>query len=777
MEASILNTQCHRKPVICHLPTVNYLYPQYFVHLRMDILNCIQFPAAIESVMPLDGYGSTNYKVILADGNRYLVKIYKAADYKLVREEERIIALIQHQLPIQLPIAQQLPISEAAPPNVYIRVLTFIEGTVLTPALATDALLAHLAQSAAAMLTALQPVESDIIQAHEHDWNLRDALRNRHKMDFIADPADRKIVQHYFSVFENDVLPVWGSLRKSIVHGDLNEANILVNNDRVEGFIDFGDISYAPAICELAILLTYLMLLFPDDYMDKAALVVEHFHRQFPLTTEEIDILPLLIATRLCVSVCNSAEAKARQVDTEYILISEQQAWQMLREWIGINPLHLVHRFRRSIGAAVEVPLATALLERRKKMASPSLSLSYGEPIHLSAALFQYMYDAQGGTYLDAYNNIPHVGHSHPAIAAAAARQVRRLNTNTRYLFDSYVDYTDSLLALFPPGLDKALLVNSGSEASDLATRMAKTVTGRRGIAVLEWGYHGNTQNGVHISSYKFDRKGGTGAQDWVLRLPLPKAYRGRLATAEAYFAEAQQLIAAFESQQGPLAAFIAEPISGCGGQVPLMEGYLALLVPYLRQRGTLVVIDEVQTGFGRLGQWFWGFEMQGIVPDMVVLGKPIANGHPMGGVVTTTPITQAFNNGMEFFSSFGGNPVSCEIAHAVLNTIQQEGLQQQAREVGHHWMGAIRQLQPRYPWLGDVRGAGLFIGVECIDDAGKENTALAQRIKEGLKQRYILSSTDGPLDNTLKMKPPLCFTKANADRFVGEMEAILKTL
>jgi ethanolamine-phosphate phospho-lyase len=737
----------------------------------MDIIKYISFQAPISQIKLLEGYGSTNYKVILETGEIYLVKIFDFKDKQFVLEQDRIINYLAEKVGFNLSIPIDISVENEWPEKYYVRISNYIEGFPLSKELASDQLLGEIAAATAEMLVHLQSIDSDKIKATQHDWNLRDALRNKPKVDFIINPTDRKVVKHYLAMFENDVVPSFASLRHSIIHGDLNEANIIISDQKLEGIIDFGDVSYAPTICELAILLAYVMMIFPDDCFEKAQIIIENFHKLLPITEPELELLPLLIATRLCVSVCNSAEAKSKNTDTDYILISEKPAWNLLHKWVTLNPEFIVGEFKRYAGYVTKDANSEDLLRRRRVTASPSLSLSYEAPIHMTSALFQYMYDAHGNSYLDAYNNIPHVGHSHPTIVEAATKQIRKLNTNTRYIYDNYIEYTENLLSLFPTVLDKAMLVNSGSEASDLATRIAKTITGKQGMAVIEWGYHGNTQNGINISSYKFNRKGGKGAQEWVLNLPLPKAYQGRHDTAEAYFEEAKLLIEDFENKGCQLAGFIAEPISGCGGQVPLMKGYLNKLVPYLRQKGIMVIIDEVQTGFGRLGDWYWGFEMHEIVPDFVVLGKPIANGHPMGAVVTRSEITAAFKNGMEFFSSFGGNPVSCAIGNAVIKTIKEESLQKNAAEVGTYWMDELNILKKDFPLLGDVRGAGLFIGVECIDENGKENTALAQFIKDGLKDDFILASTDGPLDNTLKIKPALCFNKQNVDRFISSMK------
>jgi ethanolamine-phosphate phospho-lyase len=742
----------------------------------MDHLAKIKFTSPIVSTTVLDGYGSTNYKVELENTEIYLVKIYPNSFKKHVLEQTRIITLLQKNLEIALPVAIEIPIEENANEKVHISVSKFISGQCLQSQNITTELLQHIGKTAGTICSALKYVESDIIKAHQHDWNLRDALSNKPKIKYLTDANDKKIVNHYFDVFAKyTISEAWLHLPQSIIHGDLNESNIIIEQGKLNGIIDFGDISFAPTVAELAILLTYIMMMFPDNGLEKASIIIAAFAEKYPLSEAEIEALPLFIAIRLCVSVCNSAQQKAANTDTAYILVSEQPAWHLLRKWITYNPIYLTNEFKKYAGFATKEVDSNQIFERRHITSSPSLSLSYSKPIHMSSALFQYMFDAHGGTYLDAYNNIPHIGHSHPAIRLASSQQTDLLNTNTRYLYNSYINYTENLLTLFPAPLQKVMLVNSGSEASDLACRVARTISGREGIAVLQWSYHGNTQNGINISSYKFDRKGGMGAKSTILRLQIPKAYKGTHDSAAAYVTEAIEMIDAFEITNHKLAALIVESISGCGGQVPLMDNYLQLLHAALKQRGILLIVDEVQTGFGRLGNWFWGFEMLGVVPDMVVIGKPMGNGHPMGGVITTNAITDAFCNGMEFFSSFGGNPVSCAIGNAVINTIKEEGLQQNAALVGKYWKQQLVKLQKDFPLLGDVRGEGLFIGVECITEAGTENTELASHIKNQMKEAYILCSTDGPLDNTLKMKPPLCITTDNVDFFIHTMKDILQ--
>ena len=360
----------------------------------------------------------------------------------------------------------------------------------------------------------------------------------------------------------------------------------------------------------------------------------------------------------------------------------------------------------------------------------------------------------------------------------AAQRQMAKLNTNTRYLYNELAEYAEKLLAKFPASLSKVYFVNSGSAASDLAMRMAFAHTQNLNVLVMEHGYHGNTQISIDISDYKFNNKKGFGQKNNILKAPIPDTYLGKYkindgSAGKLYAEDAMQVI---HDTGKTIGAFITEPIVGCGGQVPLATGYLQNLYPAIRAQGGICISDEVQTGFGRMGDFFWGYEAQGVVPDMVILGKPMGNGHPMGAVVCTEAIADAFSKGVEFFSSFGGNPVSCAIGIAVLDVIEEEDLQENAKVVGDYYLGLFRELKKKHDCIGDVRGSGLFLGVEIVKPGTTEpDTSLAAQIKNEMRNRNILISTDGPNDNVLKTKPPLCFTKENALEVVENIDLILK--
>jgi 4-aminobutyrate aminotransferase-like enzyme len=351
------------------------------------------------------------------------------------------------------------------------------------------------------------------------------------------------------------------------------------------------------------------------------------------------------------------------------------------------------------------------------------------------------------------------------------------LNTNTRYLHDSIIQYAERLLATLPPPLEVVFFVCSGSEANELALRLARAHTGAEDFIVVDGAYHGNTQALIEISPYKHDGPGGKGTPPHVHKALMPDPYRGRykgygLETGRAY---AQHIVEIIE-ESSPLAGFIVESVLGCGGQIVLPEGYLREAFAAVRAAGGVCIADEVQVGFGRVGSHFWGFETQGVVPDIVTMGKPIGNGHPLAAVATTRAIADSFANGMEYFNTFGGNPVSCGVGTAVLDIIQTEQLQQNALAVGNHLLARLTALMDRHPLVGDVRGLGLFIGIELVKSRETLEPAAweASYVVERMKEEGILLSTDGPLHNVIKLKPPLVFTHADADLLVDTLDKIL---
>jgi len=363
----------------------------------------------------------------------------------------------------------------------------------------------------------------------------------------------------------------------------------------------------------------------------------------------------------------------------------------------------------------------------------------------------------------------------------AIARQAAVLNTNTRYLHRTILDYAERLAATFPAPLRVVYFTNSGSEANELALRIARTVTGRHDIVAVDWGYHGNTNDLVEISAYKFNRKGGAGRPAHTHLAVLPDPYRGVHGDDGAAYAASVALAAAAARERngaGP-AAFIAESISGCGGQVVFPPGYLAAAAQHARAAGALYIADEVQVGFGRVGTSMWAFEEHGVVPDIVTLGKPMGNGHPLGAVVTTPDLAAAFANGMEWFNTFGGNPVSCAAGMAVLDVIDGEQLMANSATTGEFLLRQCHRAAERHEAIGDVRGRGLYLGLELVTDRSTKEpaTALANDVANGLRERGVLISTDGPHDNVLKIKPPLVFSHEHAQLLIAELDAVLGLL
>lgn len=423
-----------------------------------------------------------------------------------------------------------------------------------------------------------------------------------------------------------------------------------------------------------------------------------------------------------------------------------------------------------------------ALIEARKNLYSPNLKLSYKKPIPMIRGWKHFLFDDMGRTYLDAYNNVPHVGHAHPRIQKVAATQLKKINTNTRYLHPEQAAYAKKLTSWMPEELDCVFFLNSATEANELAIRIARQVTGQKDTVVMATGYHGHTNVALALSEYKFNGPGGKGPEDWIHIVPVADVYRGVIredhpAPGPAYAKYVEDTVKEIENSGKKTAAFICETYPSVGGQIVLPDGYLEATYRAIRGSGGLCIADETQTGLGRIGSHKFGFETQNVVPDMVVLGKPIGNGHPLGALVTTRKIAEEFSNGMEFFSTFGGSTLSCVVGHELLKIMEDEAVQKNSHQVGSYLIDGLWKLAEKHQVIGDVRGAGLFIGVDLVTNRESRDpaTEIANYVLNRLQQQRILIGTDGPHDNVLKIRPPLTFGIDDADYLLSALEEILQ--
>lgn len=417
---------------------------------------------------------------------------------------------------------------------------------------------------------------------------------------------------------------------------------------------------------------------------------------------------------------------------------------------------------------------------RAERMA-PSQKAYYASPPNLVRAQGVWFTDENGLQYLDAVNNVTHLGHCHPRVVDAISRQVRRLNTNSRLVYTELAAYAERLTSMLPDPLDTVFFVCTGSEANDLAMRIARTVTNREDMLVVDGAYHGNTIAVTGISPNRYKAAGGKGAPSTTHEVVQPNRYRGEFGydhpdAGAAYAAQGVAAVEALVANGTPPAAFIAESLMGTGGQVIFPPGFLAPIFAAVRTAGGLCISDEVQVGLGRLGTNFWGFQDHGVVPDIVTMGKPMGNGHPMAAVVTTKAIAAEFDNGMRYFNTFAGNPVSCAAGMAVLDALEEDNLQAHAADVGTYWLERLTALKDKHAIIGDVRGHGLYLGIELVTDRATKEPAKADAyaISERLKEEGVIMWPNGTLDNILKLKPPMVFGREHADLFTETLDEIL---
>ncbi len=601
-------------------------------------------------------------------------------------------------------------------------------------------------------------------------WDVQHATRTRAFVDTIRDAHQRELVTRVLDRFEVTVAPKWPSLRAQVVHGDLTTDNALTDAaGRIIGIVDFGDMSHSALVVDLVSALDSLVT-DRDDPFRVARLVIDGYQRVTLLEPIELRLMGELLAARSAVTIAISSWRSSHGLeDAGFAERYNATAARTIEAILAVGWDDLGRRF----GADATPEPDRALRDRRARVMGPALEpLTYEHPIHVAEASGVWMTDTTGRRFLDAYNNVPCVGHAHPRVTAAIARQARRINTNMRYLHGTAIELAERLVATCPPGLDTVMFVNSGSEANDLAWRLATTFTVHRGGLCNAFAYHGISDAIAPLSPETWP---GGRRPEHVETWPAPDRYRGRDQQPDGFTAAVERLAARGIAP----AAVILDGVLTSDGFAEAESSYVAELVRRTHAAGGLWIADEVQGGHGRTGSAMWSFQRFGIVPDLVTLGKPMGNGHPIGAVITRREIAARFAAETVFFSTFGGNPVSAAAALAVLDVLDDERVLERVNDAGEQLRGAIRDVATRHPVLGDTRGPGLAIGIEVVVDpvAKIPDPALAGAIKEGMRERGVLVGTCGAAGNVIKVRPPLAFTAAEVPIFAAALEEALVAL
>ncbi len=772
----------------------------------VDVAEAVQRVWRIEgSLEPLPAEWDQNFRLIRAGGGDRVVKIANRDLEPGVLELQNaalahlaggsVGGVVPHLVPtlagedtgtIRDPRRGELPI----------RMLTWVSGERLASARPLDARTLERVGEALGKLDACLADFEHPAMNRDLPWDLAQCEWISACTSNVAEPGRRRLVEAVLLQYRARVAPRLASLPVGVIHNDANDENLLLSPHpegglAVSGLLDFGDMLRSHTVNELAIAAAYALFGAADPVAVVASLATG-YHGARPLTEDELRVLFPLTCMRLCVSVTSAAIAAREDPENAHRLISVAPAWEALERLVEIDWRVAEERLRAALGFdprsvrpfEEHARHGQTLLEARGERLGPSLSLSYDAPLEIVRGRGPFLFDRTGRAHLDCVNNVCHVGHSHPKVVEALAGQAAILNTNTRYLHPAILELADRLCATLPDPLDVCFFVNSGSEANELAIRMARAHTGRRNAVVVDGAYHGNTQTLVDLSPYKCEGPGGQGLADWAWKVPMPDSYRGSHRgsgeeVGRAYAEYVRELCARLAPEGRAPAFFLCEPILGCGGQVVLPDGFLREAFRFVRAAGGVCIADEVQVGMGRVGSHMWAFETQDAVPDVVTVGKPIGNGHPLAAVITTREIAASFDNGMEYFNTFGGNPVSMAVGLAVLDVIEEEGLRERAEDLGRYLTEELLALAEDHRWIGDVRGRGLFMGVELVRDRetlepAPEETA---RVIERAKADGVLLSAEGPFHNVLKIKPPLAIEKTDVDLLLGAVDRALSEL
>jgi 4-aminobutyrate aminotransferase-like enzyme len=741
------------------------------------------FGVESSSLKPLAGERDQNFRVDTAVGQRFLFKISNPADDRSVLAMQAAALRHIERVDPGLPVMRALPTAageswvEVAGPDsrTYpVRLFTFLPGQVTAnTALTTEAIWSH-GQITARLGKALRGF-FHLGADYETLWHITRLRGLRPLLAHVSDSQRRAQVERVVDRFEARVAPALPSLRAQVIHGDMSPDNVLYGDDlRVSGIVDFGDMTHAPLVCDLAVAVADV-LHGRDDAIEAADTIIGGYVSVAPLEDEEAGLLADLVAARLAAEVTVTAWRRGLYPDNAAYAASGEPGARAFLDAIEAAGIDAVaRRFRQACHPLPYRRSATSTLLERRRRALPRSPLFYDQPVHLVRGQGVWLFDPDDRPYLDCYNNVPVVGHSHPRVVQAVSQQQRLLATHSRYLHEAIVELAERLQATLPPELDAVMVVNSGSEANDLAWRIARAATGRAGAVVTAFAYHGLTE-ATHALSPEEWAKGEQPAH--VATIPAPDGYRGAYRREEDGWA--QRYAAHIDDAARALGdrgfgAIYLDPAFTADGILSPPPVYLQEAARRARALGGLVVADEVQAGHGRSGTHLWSFQASGIEPDMVILGKPMGNGFPVAAVVARSELFAAFPEEVELFSTFGGNPVACAAALAVLTVIEDEGLVANAAEVGSYLRQGLLTLAERHGLIGDVRGQGLLLGVELVDQAGGPAAGNARKATEAMRERGILLSATGPAGNVLKIRPPLAFQLEHADLLLQALDEVL---
>jgi 4-aminobutyrate aminotransferase-like enzyme/aminoglycoside phosphotransferase (APT) family kinase protein len=735
------------------------------------------------SLKSLAGERDQNFRVDTTGGQRFLFKISNPADDGPVLAMQAAALRHIEQVDPDLPVMRALPTSagnfwlDVQGPegrNYPARLFTFLPGQVIAnTALTTEAIWSH-GQITARLGRALRGFFHPAAD-YEILWDITRAPELRPLLSRISDVQRRAQVEWVLERFEAKVAPALPRLRAQVIHGDMSLDNVLFGDDlRISGIVDFGDMTHAPLVCDLAVAVADV-LHGRTDAIEAADAIIGGYVSVTPLDDEEAGLLADLVAARLATEVTVTAwRGQLYPDNTAYAASGEPGARAFLDAIEGAGMDAVARRFRDACHRLPYRRSATnSLLERRRRVL-PRSPLFYSEPVHLVRGEGVWLFDPDDRRYLDCYNNVAVVGHSHPRVVQAVTQQQQLLATHSRYLHEAVVELAERLQATLPPQLDALMVVNSGSEANDLAWRIARAATGRAGAVVTACAYHGLTE-ATHALSPEEWAKEERPAH--VATIPAPDGYRGPYRReddgwVQRYAAHIDEAVR--ELGDYGFAAIYVDPAFTADGIVSPPPAYLGEAARRARTLGGLVVADEVQAGHGRSGRHLWSFQASGVAPDMVVTGKPMGNGFPVAALAVSSQLLETVPEEVELFSTFGGNPVACAAALAVLAVIEEEGLVANAAKVGSYLRQGLLTLANRHPVIGDVRGEGLLLGVELVDAERRPAARTARQVVEAMRERGILLSATGPAGNVLKIRPPLVFQHEHADLLLQALDEVL---